>query len=210
MTPELIVLPMWISGLPPKGQHPIAVVLGCIDSRVPVETVFDMSFGDIFCIRIAANVINDDILASIEYACNVIGAKLVVILGHTQCGAIQAACNGVKKGHITQLLSKIKPAISAETLTKTNRNSQNIEFVKHVTDFNVANTLKTIYARSEILHKMINDNAISMVGAIYDVQTGKVRYKNYKPELLTLDGKESKQLADKLELVLKESKILEE
>lgn len=100
-----------------KTQHPIAVVLGCIDSRVPVETIFDMSFGDLFCVRVAGTVVNDDVIASIEYACKVVGAKLIVILGHTRCGAIQSACDGVEQGHITQLLAKIKPAIQAETKT---------------------------------------------------------------------------------------------
>ncbi|MBA2648743.1 MAG: bifunctional SulP family inorganic anion transporter/carbonic anhydrase [Legionella sp.] len=190
-----------------KAQHPIAVVLGCIDSRVPVETIFDMSFGDMFCVRIAANVINDDILASMEYACNVVGAKLILILGHTQCGAIQSACDGIKKGHITQLLTKIKPAITAETTIQSNRNSQNVAFVNHVTELNVANTLKTIYARSEILHNMIDNNEISMTGAVYEVHSGKVRYKNYREELLKLDGQENEHLANKLEEVLKEANI---
>lgn len=132
-------------------QHPIAVVLGCIDSRVPVETIFDMSFGDLFCVRVAGNVVNDDVLASVEYACNVVGAKLIVILGHTRCGAIQAACDGVEKGHITQLLAKIKPSIKAETRTTTNRTSTNHEFVHQVTELNVANTLQDMYKRSDIL-----------------------------------------------------------
>lgn len=130
-----------------KTQHPIAVVLACIDSRVPVETIFDMSFGDLFCVRIAGNVINDDILASIEYACNVVGAKLIMVLGHTRCGAIQSACDGIEKGHITQLLSKIKPAVNAEKETTTERNGKNQIFVNHVTELNVANTLQNIYKK---------------------------------------------------------------
>lgn len=160
-------------------QHPIAVVLACIDSRVPVETIFDMSFGDLFCVRVAGNVVNPDILASIEYACNVVGAKLIVVLGHTRCGAIQAACDGVQKGHITQLLDKIQPAISAETETKTNRSSKNSEFVKHVTELNIANTLQQLYKDSDILKEMIDDESIGIVGAIYDVATGKVDFKDY-------------------------------
>ncbi|WBV68495.1 hypothetical protein PGH46_16465 [Legionella pneumophila] len=121
--------------------------MACIDSRVPVETIFDMSFGDLFCVRIAGNVINDDILASIEYACNVVGAKLIMVLGHTRCGAIQSACDGIEKGHITQLLSKIKPAVNAEKETTTERNGKNQTFVNHVTELNVANTLQNIYKK---------------------------------------------------------------
>lgn len=189
-----------------KMQHPIAVVLGCIDSRVPVETVFDMSFGDIFCVRIAGNVINDDILASIEYACNIIGTKLIIVLGHTRCGAIQSACDGIEKGHITQLLAKIKPAITAETKTQTNRTSQNPSFLNHVTELNIANTLKHIYERSTILRSMIDSDEIGITGAVYDVHSGVVKYKNYAEELDQLDGKKSIQLADKLEQVLHEAK----
>jgi carbonic anhydrase len=190
-----------------KMQHPIAVVLGCIDSRVPVETIFDMSFGDMFCVRVAGNVINDDVLASIEYACDVVGAKLIVVLGHSRCGAIQSACDGIEKGHITQLLSKIKPAIKAETETETNRNGQNSTFVKHVTELNIANTLQNIYLQSAIVRGLMKDNNIGMVGAMYDVNSGNVKYKNYAEELVELDGKKNKDLAEKLEQVLLEAKI---
>lgn len=188
-------------------QHPIAVVLGCIDSRVPVETVFDMSFGDIFCVRVAGNVINDDVLASIEYACKVVGVKLILVLGHSRCGAIQAACDGVELGHITQLLEKIKPAIAAEGTTQTNRTSQNVPFVNHVTQLNVANTLKNIYQQSDILKELIDSNEIGIAGAVYDVQSGTVKYKNYAQEFSQLDGKELHVLGNKLEQILKDAKI---
>lgn len=190
-----------------KMQHPIAVVLACIDSRVPVETIFDMTFGDIFCVRIAGNVINDDILASIEYACNVVGAKLIVVLGHTRCGAIQSACDGIEAGHITQLLAKIKPAVKAETQTETNRNGLNTTFVNHVTELNIANALQSIYLQSEIVSTMIKEDEIGMVGAMYDVNSGKVKYKNYAEELIQLDVKANKELAAKLDQVLQEAKI---
>lgn len=190
-----------------KMQHPIAVVLGCIDSRVPVETIFDMSFGDIFCIRIAGNVINDDILASIEYACNVVGAKLIVVLGHTRCGAIQSACDGIEQGHITQLLAKIKPAVNAETQTTENRTGQNVPFVTHVTELNIANTMQNIYSQSDILQNMINNDEIGIVGAMYDVNSGKVKYDNYAYELVELEGKDQKHLVEKCERVLQQSKI---
>lgn len=190
-----------------KAQHPIAIVLGCIDSRVPVETIFDMSFGDVFCVRVAGNVVNNDVLASIEYACKVVGVKLIIVLGHTRCGAIQSACDDVKTGHITELLEKIKPAIDAENQTPNNRHSKNVTFVQHVTDLNVANTMKNIYDHSSILHDMIEKNEIAMVGAIYDVQTGKVHYKDFVYELSQLDGKNNDHLASKLNALLRKAKI---
>ncbi len=190
-----------------KAQHPIAVVLGCIDSRVPVETIFDMTFGDIFCVRIAGNVVNNDILASIEYACNVIGVKLIVVLGHTRCGAIQSACDGVEKGHITQLLEKIKPAIQAEKKIQSDRNSKNTAFVNHVTELNVANTMLNIYERSSILHGMIEKDEVGLVGAVYNVHSGSVHYSNYAKELELLDGKPQNPLATKVLHVLKKAKI---
>lgn len=190
-----------------KAQHPIAIVLGCIDSRVPVETIFDVSFGDIFCVRVAGNVVNNDVLASIEYACHVVGAKLIIVLGHTRCGAILSACDGVKKGHITELLHKIKPAIDAEKKITHDCHSKNDTFVKHVTKLNVANAMQNIYKQSSILQEMIENNEISMVGAIYDVQSGKVRYKNYAQELTQLDEKNNDHLALKLSSLLIDAKI---
>ncbi|MBA2656005.1 MAG: bifunctional SulP family inorganic anion transporter/carbonic anhydrase [Tatlockia sp.] len=170
-----------------ETQHPVAVIFGCIDSRVPVETIFDMSFGDIFCVRVAGNVVNDDVLGSIEYACNVAGAKLIVVLGHTRCGAIGASCDQVEKGHITQLVAKIQPAVSAETEIKSNRNSTNPDFVTLVTELNIANSLQQIYKESEILKGMIDAESIGLVGAIYDVRTGKVAFKDYSESLKKLD-----------------------
>lgn len=190
-------------------QHPIAVVLGCIDSRVPVETIFDMTFGDLFCIRIAGNVINNDILASIEYACSVVGAKLIVVLGHTRCGAIQSACDGIEQGHITELLAKIKPAVHAEHHTHADRSGQNIGFVTQVTQINVANTLKNIYLQSDILKNMIETDEIGMVGALYDVHSGIVKYKNYEQELHDLGGEKQTVLVEKLNKVIKEAKMVD-
>lgn len=190
-----------------KAQHPIAIVLGCIDSRVPVETIFDMSFGDIFCVRVAGNVVNNDVLASIEYACSVVGVRLIIVLGHTRCGAIQSACDGVKKGHITQLLKKIEPAINAEKETKTERNSTNGEFVDHVTELNVANTMQNIYEQSAILKDMVEQDEIAIVGGVYNVQKGSVHYHDYKQELNQLNGKKNDHLAEKIAQVLKEAKI---
>lgn len=167
-----------------KTQHPIGVVLGCIDSRVPVETIFDMSFGDLFCVRVAGNVVNNDVLASIEYACNVVGAKLIVVLGHTQCGAIQAACDHVEKGHITQLLSKIKPAIDIENKLTTYREVGSQQFINQVTELNIAHTLHQIYSESPILRSMIEEDNIGIVGALYDVNTGQVQFKDYAKSLV--------------------------
>ncbi|MDP3704921.1 MAG: SulP family inorganic anion transporter [Legionellaceae bacterium] len=183
-------------------QHPIAVVLGCIDSRVPVETVFDMSFGDLFCIRIAGNVVNDDVLASIEYACHVIGVKLIVVLGHTRCGAIQAACDGVETGFITQLLAKIKPAISAETYTSHDRSGKNSHFVHKVTQLNIANTLQHIYNESSILQTLIESEQIGMVGALYEVSSGEVQFNDFSPFLSQLDSQDADILAEKLRKTL--------
>ncbi|MDP3561426.1 MAG: carbonic anhydrase family protein [Legionellaceae bacterium] len=183
-------------------QHPIAVVLGCIDSRVPVETIFDMSFGDLFCVRIAGNVVNDDILASIEYACHVIGAKLIVVLGHTRCGAIQAACDGVETGHITQLLAKIKPAIKAETYTTHDRTGKNHHFVHKVTQLNIANTLEHIYHESEILRTLIESEQVGMVGALYEVNSGEVQFNDFSTFLSQLDASDANVLAEKLRKTL--------
>jgi carbonic anhydrase len=174
---------------------------------VPVETIFDMTFGDIFCVRVAGNVVNDDVLASIEYACNVVGVKLIVVLGHTRCGAIQSACNGVEQGHITQLLAKIKPAINAETETTTDRNGQNTNFVKHITELNVANTLQNIYERSPALQDLIEKDDVAVVGAVYNVQSGEVHYSDYAKELAQLDGDKNTHLASKIAQVLKDANV---
>ena len=188
-------------------QHPIAVVLGCIDSRVPVETIFDMSFGDLFCIRVAGNVVNDDVLASVEYACHVVGVKLLVVLGHTRCGAIMAACDDVEQGHITQLLAKIKPAIAAETETKVDRNGANASFVTNVTTLNIANTLQHIYQQSSILRLMTNQEDIGMVGAVYDVNTGEVVFKDFSSTIRMFSNDEDVYLADKLQKVIETAKL---
>jgi carbonic anhydrase len=185
-----------------QTQHPIAVVLACIDSRVPVETVFDMSFGDLFCIRVAGNVINDDVLASIEFACHIVGTKLIVVLGHTRCGAIHAACDDVKVGHITQLVKKIKPAIEAETYTSVNRTSKNRDFVNHVTELNVRHTLMQIYKDSPILKDMMETKKIGMVGAIYDVKSGKTTFKDYSTEVTLMDKKLGPSLSNCLHEVI--------
>lgn len=191
------------------SQYPLAVVLGCIDSRVPVELIFDMSFGDIFCIRVAGNVVNDDVLASMEYACSVAGAKLILVLGHVGCGAIQAACNDVKKGHISQLLAKIKPAI--QSLAKLNKGQEKTIFddktIKQVTELNISHTLLQIYKQSEILHNMLKAGDIAMAGALYDIHSGKVHFEDYSEYLQFFDGETSKELEKQLSTFIGDSNI---
>lgn len=194
-------------GLTAIEQHPIAVVLGCIDSRVPVETIFDMSFGDLFCVRVAGNIVNDDVLASIEYACHVAGAKLIVVLGHSGCGAIKAACDGVKEGHITQLLNKINPAVQIETKTMENRTSTNEAFLENVTALNIANTMLKIYKESKILHQLIEQNEIAIIGANYDLKTGVAQFYPYSEELAQLDSQDHYSLAVKMQQLLRQAEL---
>lgn len=161
-------------------QHPIAIVIGCIDSRVPIETIFDMGVGDVFVARIAGNVIDDDILASIEFACHVSGAKLIVILGHTMCGAIRAACTGdigdIGDGHLGMLLNKIKHSVNLEKKKTTHEDMENKDFLKNVTQLNVQYSMRCIKERSVILNSLIRENQIELIGALYDVSTGIVHF----------------------------------
>lgn len=158
------------------GQFPFAALLGCIDSRVPSEVVFDQGIGDIFNTRIAGNFINEDILGSLEFACKVAGSKVIVVLGHTHCGAVKGACDGVELGNLTSMLKKINPAVEAVTDITENRNSSNKEFVQKVADTNVALSVQNILANSEVLKEMYDNNEIMIVGAMYDIETGKVSF----------------------------------
>lgn len=171
-----------------EGQHPIAAILGCIDSRTTSELIFDLGLGDIFSVRVAGNIANDDILGSLEFACKVAGAKLIVILGHTNCGAIKAACDGVKLGNLSRLLDKIQPAVTAETLTQHERHSANHDFVHNVTYLNVEYTRRSILQQSEILADMAEKQEIIIIGAIYDVATGKVSFEESGARLLYSDS----------------------
>lgn len=155
------------------GQWPQAVVLGCIDSRVPVETIFDQGVGDIFVARVAGNFENTDILGSMEYSCKVAGSKLVMVLGHEACGAVKAACDDVELGNITHLLSNIKPAVEA-TKTDGDRSSKNDGFVAGVVENNVKLTMQRIREKSPILKEMENNGEIKIVGGVYSISTGKV------------------------------------
>jgi carbonic anhydrase len=155
------------------GQYPFAVILSCIDSRAPAELVFDMGIGDVFSVRVAGNIINDDILGSMEFACKVAGSKIIVVMGHTKCGAVTAACKNVELGHITTLLNKIKPAVSAVQLSE----KGNIEdHVDSVSKKNVELSIEQIRAESSILREMESIGEIEIVGAMYSVSSGKVEF----------------------------------
>jgi carbonic anhydrase len=153
-----------------EGQNPYAVVLSCIDSRVPIELVFDQGIGDIFSTRIAGNIINEDVLGSIEYACAAAGSKAVLVLGHTKCGAVTSACKNVELGNITALLSKIKPAIN-----NVKERTGGVD-VEKVTIANVHQSIKEIREKSSILLDLENDGKIKLVGAVYNVENGEVNF----------------------------------
>lgn len=158
------------------GQHPFAVILSCIDSRTSAELIFDQGLGDIFSVRIAGNIINEDILGSMEFACKVAGSKIIVVLGHTKCGAVKGACDHVEMGNLTALLTKIRPAVDDEQTTKENRNSSNGAFVENVATINVKRTVKAIMERSTILKEMIDKGQIGIVGGTHDISTGEVSF----------------------------------
>ena len=158
------------------GQHPFAVILSCIDSRTSAELIFDQGLGDIFSVRIAGNIINEDILGSMEFGCKVAGSKIIVVLGHTKCGAIKGACDHVEMGNLTALLTKLRPAVDDEDTITENRNSSNPEFVEKVATINVKRTVRSIMERSPILKEMIEAGEIGIVGGNYDVSNGTVTF----------------------------------
>lgn len=160
-----------------SGQYPFAAVVSCIDSRIPTEIVFDQGIGDIFNARIAGNFVNEDILGSLEFACKVAGAKAIVVMGHTSCGAVKGACDKAELGNLTQMLEKIMPAVDAvQTPNGTDRSSANAEFVDAVASKNVELTLAKIKQSSPVLAEMIAANEIVVVGAMYDVASGEVSF----------------------------------
>jgi carbonic anhydrase len=157
------------------GQYPKAVILACIDSRVPVEMVFDQGLGDIFVARVAGNFENEDMLGSLEYSCKVAGSKVVMVLGHESCGAVKSACDGVELGNITHLLSNILPAVAlSKQQVDGEHNSSNQAFVARTVENNVKLTLDRIRERSPILKEMEDEGAIRIVGGVYSLSTGKV------------------------------------
>ncbi|MFN3754002.1 carbonic anhydrase family protein [Flavobacterium sp.] len=156
------------------GQWPFATILSCIDSRTSAELIFDQGLGDIFSVRIAGNIVNTDILGSMEFACKVAGSKLIVVLGHSKCGAVKGACDHVEMGNLTELLSKIQPAVYQEKETQDNRNASNPSFVENVAEINVKRNVKNIIERSFILEQMIEKGEIGIVGAMHNIETGEV------------------------------------
>lgn len=161
-----------------EGQFPFATILSCIDSRVSSELIFDQGLGDIFSVRIAGNFVNQDILGSMEFACKLAGTKLIVVLGHTACGAVKGACDDAKLGNLTTMLSKIKPAVKAvsEPQDVSLRNSSNSEFVDNVAAKNVQLTIERIMEESEVLAEMQNNGEIKIIGGMYDINTGEVTF----------------------------------
>lgn len=158
------------------GQFPFATILSCIDSRTSAELIFDQGLGDIFSIRIAGNILNEDILGSMEFATKVVGTKIIVVLGHTKCGAIVGACNHVEMGNLTTLLKKVQPAIEKEIVTKENRDGSNASFVNNVTSLNVQLTIDRIRKESPIVAELEQEGKIKIIGGLYDVETGKVDF----------------------------------
>ena len=160
------------------GQYPFATILHCVDSRVSAELVFDQGIGDIFSIRIAGNFVNEDILGSMEFTCKLAGTKVIVVLGHTACGAVKGACDDAKLGNLTTLLSKLKPAVEAvaEPADTSERNSGNIEFVNNVAEKNVYMTIANIRAQSPVLEEMEKQGDIKIIGAMYDIKDGSVTF----------------------------------
>lgn len=158
------------------GQFPFATILSCIDSRTSSELIFDQGLGDIFSIRIAGNILNEDILGSMEFATKVIGTKILVVLGHTKCGAIVGACNHVEMGNLTTLLNKIQPAIFNEKQTVENRTGSNETFVYNVTDLNVRLTIERIRRESTIIAELEQNGEVKIIGGLYDVETGVVDF----------------------------------
>ncbi len=160
-----------------SGQYPFAAVVSCIDSRIPTEVIFDQGIGDIFNARVAGNFVNADILGSLEFACKLAGSKAIIVMGHTSCGAVKGACDNAKLGNLTQMLDKIMPAVdSTSTQDGEARNSGNIDFVNRVAQKNVELTITAIKKDSPVLNEMFENGEIDIVGAMYDVASGRVTF----------------------------------
>jgi carbonic anhydrase len=159
-----------------EGQHPFAIILSCIDSRTSAELIFDQGLGDVFSVRIAGNIMNEDILGSMEFGCKIAGAKIIVVLGHTKCGAIKGACDHIEMGNLTGLFNKIQPAIYDEKSETTNRSSSNPEFVEKVSAINIKRTLHAIMERSPILKEMVEAGVVGLVCGKHDITSGVVTF----------------------------------
>lgn len=160
-----------------KGQFPFAAVVSCLDSRIPPAIVFDQGIGDLFVARVAGNFVNDDILGSLEFATKLAGAKLIVVMGHTECGAIKGACDGAQLGLLTATLANINPAVEAVKGDYNPRSSENTKFVHAVTEMNVELTMQKLREKSVVLREMLDKGEIAMIGAMYDVSTGQVTFR---------------------------------
>jgi len=158
-----------------SGQFPYAIILSCIDSRTSSEIIFDQGIGDIFNVRIAGNIINEDILGSLEFACKLAGCKLILVLGHSRCGAVKGACDNAQLGSLTKLLSKIQPAIDSEATVIENRTGRNADYVEKVVALNVTHSLSRIRNESQVLQQMESSEQLKIVGGIHDIETGKVK-----------------------------------
>lgn len=159
-----------------EGQYPFAFILSCIDSRTSAELIFDQGLGDIFSCRIAGNILNDDIVGSMEFACKIAGSKIVVVLGHTKCGAVKGACDDVKLGNLTGLLQKLKPAVKAAADSQEEGSADIAALADDAARFNVIQTLNEIPSRSPILSELIEKGKLILVGAMYNVETGLVEF----------------------------------
>jgi carbonic anhydrase len=159
-----------------EGQFPFATVLSCIDSRTSAELIFDQGLGDVFSVRVAGSVVDDIVLGSLEFACKLAGARVVVVLGHTQCGAIKGACDGVQLGNLSTLLNKIQPSVYRERSVTEDRSSNNLEFVEKVTEIQVRRTVAQIPENSVVLRQMLETGALYLIGANYSVETGHVTF----------------------------------
>ena len=157
-------------------QRPFAGVLSCSDSRAPTELIFDQALGDIFSVRLAGNIASNKAIGSLEFACKHLGSKLVVVLGHTACGAVKAACDNFEEGHIAEITSLIKPAVSLETSEQTNRNSSNKDFLQKVCKLNVDTQIKRMLSESKILSVLLEQKKIGLVGGIYNLDTAQVSF----------------------------------
>ncbi|MDQ3013931.1 MAG: carbonic anhydrase family protein [Acidobacteriota bacterium] len=166
------------------GQWPFATILSCIDSRTSAELIFDQGLGDIFSIRIAGNIVSTDVLGSMEFACKISGSKLIVVLGHSSCGAVKGACDHVEMGNLTELLAKLQPAVYEErTVTNPDeRNSKNVQFAENVAAINVRRSVKAIVSRSYILEQMVEQGETAIIGAMHNLETGAVEF--YEDTLL--------------------------
>jgi len=157
-------------------QHPFTSIVSCSDSRVPVELLFDQALGDVFSIRLAGNIASDKGVGSLEYACKYLDSRLIVVLGHTHCGAVKAACDNFRDGHIGEIVNLIRPAMRQEKTVKENRNSNNEDFVAKVCELNVKTQIKQILHCSEIIEDLLTNHKVGLIGAVYDIETGKVNF----------------------------------